>query len=283
MKIGRERLEVRAAFERDGDRCVACGFDLPCALAAHHKLPREHGGRDSRSNLTVLCANCHKLVHWLSVGGRLEGPEVQAAMRAYQPAAFAMLKKLAMAIRIHRIRTRESGNRWVEGKSTQGLIPWADALNLLARRNHFDEGDTRRLKDVSDHVLRRIPADVRSACSIRLIQRGRFLSVNAGNVLIFRTPGFPDGGRKPDNDVYLIWPEDTRISVLSRAEWRQIAEADGTFARLPCFDLLLSFEETLKMSRTDWVVFARVCREAMKVGKTRHWVSNVALPPGLRR
>ena len=66
MRVGREREEVRSVMARDGDRCVACGLNLKCVLATHHRLPRELGGRDTLSNLITLCANCHRAVHWFA-------------------------------------------------------------------------------------------------------------------------------------------------------------------------------------------------------------------------
>jgi hypothetical protein len=38
MKIGRDVPLVASVLKRDGSRCVACDFDLNCALAAHPML-----------------------------------------------------------------------------------------------------------------------------------------------------------------------------------------------------------------------------------------------------
>jgi hypothetical protein len=163
-------------------------------------------------------------------------------------------------------------------------MPLSDALDQISRRNHFDAKETAMLRRVVHRVLQHFSADVLERCAVRVIGKGRFLSINAGNILLFRTPGFPDGAKEPTNDVYLIWRDTTRISVFSQTEWRAATRGGGSFAALPhCFDLPLSFEEVLGMTIADWSTFARVCRGAVGVGKSRHWVSNVSLDGMSRR
>ena len=280
MKIGSERAVVRAVFERDHHRCVVCGFDLRCALAAHHRVPRELGGRDTPANLTTLCANCHKAVHWLSVGGRLNASEGGKARKLYSASAFGKLARLAEAIQDHRAKVKHVGNRWVKHADSDGPMPLSDALGLIVRRHHFDSARAALLERVVHQVLGRLPADVLKGCSVRLVQRGRFLSINAGNILLFRVPGVFDGVKDPDGDVIVIWPEHTRLSVLSRAEWREIEAGEGTFAAVPSFNLPLDFQQVLKMNSGDWSAFTNACREAVRAGKSRHWVSNVTLLSG---
>ena len=126
---------------RDGYRCVACGFDLQCALAAHHRLPRDLGGRDTPSNLVTLCANCHKAVHWLAVEGRQHGQEADRARRLYPPTAFAKLIDLAEAIRARRDRTKSAGHSWVEEKDAEGLGSRSGMGNPLAFRRRLQEAE----------------------------------------------------------------------------------------------------------------------------------------------
>lgn len=33
------------------------------AAHAHHRLPRAHGGKDTRENLLAVCAACHHYIH----------------------------------------------------------------------------------------------------------------------------------------------------------------------------------------------------------------------------
>src|SRR6266516_611392 len=122
MKVGRERAEIHAVMARDGYRCVACGFDLLCALAAHHRLPRELGGRDTLSNLVTLCANCHKAVHWFAVDKRERGPEADKARNLYTAPAYAKLIDLAEAIRERRAKTKRAGNAWLEETDASGRM-----------------------------------------------------------------------------------------------------------------------------------------------------------------
>lgn len=63
----RQRYRI---FDRDGDRCVACG----CAVVRHgrfspwsvapghvdHIVPRARGGQNEDANLRVLCTTCNE-------------------------------------------------------------------------------------------------------------------------------------------------------------------------------------------------------------------------------
>ena len=52
----------RAAFERDGWRCVECG--RPGRLEAHHIQPLHKGGAPfDLANLATLCRRCHIETH----------------------------------------------------------------------------------------------------------------------------------------------------------------------------------------------------------------------------
>ena len=58
--LNRRRLDKvrRAAFERDGWRCVDCG--RPGRLEAHHVTPLHKGGAPyDLDNLKTLCRSCH--------------------------------------------------------------------------------------------------------------------------------------------------------------------------------------------------------------------------------
>ena len=52
----------RAAFERDGWRCQACG--QPGRLEAHHVRPLERGGAPyDLENISTRCRECHLAAH----------------------------------------------------------------------------------------------------------------------------------------------------------------------------------------------------------------------------
>lgn len=262
---------------RDKHRCCACRFAVGFALAVHHDVPRSLGGADIRTNLHTLCANCHRIVHWLSVGRRLEGRSAQEVKRAVRPGAFQVLCRLARIIRHHRKRTLLAGNRWIRrGQVAHGTIALSDALRTIAVRNGFEPEETLLMKRVVDRVVRSIPTDVRRQCSFRLVRRGLYLSVNAGNHLIFRTPSYWDDGQRQDADLLIIWPQATPISVLSRREWRW---ASGVrFDAIPCFNVELSFQQACSLRADEWRTFGLACRDALFVRRTRSWVSNVRLP-----
>ncbi len=51
-----------ACLLRDGYTCQQCGKQ-GVRLEAHHLVFREHGGKDTLTNLLALCESCHKKVH----------------------------------------------------------------------------------------------------------------------------------------------------------------------------------------------------------------------------
>jgi len=51
-----------ACLMRDGYRCQQCG-KAGVRLEAHHLIFREHGGKDTLSNLLTLCEQCHHRLH----------------------------------------------------------------------------------------------------------------------------------------------------------------------------------------------------------------------------
>lgn len=50
-----------AALRFYGKKCQLCGFDKEAALVVHHK--DQNRSNNEISNLQVLCANCHYLIH----------------------------------------------------------------------------------------------------------------------------------------------------------------------------------------------------------------------------
>lgn len=60
---GREwRERRRECYERDNWTCRDCGVKChnEVRIAAHHIVPRRHGGGDEIENLATLCASCHR-------------------------------------------------------------------------------------------------------------------------------------------------------------------------------------------------------------------------------
>lgn len=49
-------------YKENTDRCERCGWNLS-SCDIHHIIPKSDGGTNNRSNLIVLCPNCHRLAH----------------------------------------------------------------------------------------------------------------------------------------------------------------------------------------------------------------------------
>lgn len=48
-----------------GNKCEICEFDFKPILIIHHIKPISKGGGNNLDNLSVLCPNCHSIVHYL--------------------------------------------------------------------------------------------------------------------------------------------------------------------------------------------------------------------------
>ena len=60
----RSQTKVKHKLIRDGiDECMVCGFDCKAVLQLHHIKPIKHGGDNSEGNLSILCPNCHAIIH----------------------------------------------------------------------------------------------------------------------------------------------------------------------------------------------------------------------------
>jgi len=62
--VRREQPKVKRELIRSGeDECSVCGFDCKAVLHLHHNVPVGNGGDNSPENLSILCPNCHAMVH----------------------------------------------------------------------------------------------------------------------------------------------------------------------------------------------------------------------------
>ena len=62
--VRREQPKVKRELIRSGvDECSVCGFDCKAVLHLHHIVPVGNGGDNSPENLSILCPNCHAMVH----------------------------------------------------------------------------------------------------------------------------------------------------------------------------------------------------------------------------
>lgn len=61
-EIQYNRAEVLEIF---GNECEICGFYNEKILEIHHILPLSKGGSNNWDNLSVLCPNCHRTIHFI--------------------------------------------------------------------------------------------------------------------------------------------------------------------------------------------------------------------------
>lgn len=252
-------------LRRDRSCCRACGIGSRQVLAIHHVVPAGLGGTDSLGNLTTLCANCHRIVHWLSTGdGSLE-----AHAYGLGQSPLAQRRLLALARRIRRRRLRVVGRDLVLTTS----VPLETAIGAVVTRNGLEGTDAQLFRRCLRRAMRAMaPAD-RRECSVRLVRGARFISVNANNHLAIRAPAWSDDGYRIDGDILLIWPQAVRPSVMSRAEFRRVSS--GRFKLIPHFNLSLTWEECLELSERDWLVFRGACHEGLTLARTCRRTSNV--------
>ena len=251
---------------RDKLRCQACGIPAKPVLATHHIVPVALGGRDAAGNLTTLCANCHRIVHWLSAGDR----STEAHAFGLGQSATQRRRLLALARRIRRRRLRTVGRDRVLPYS----VPLQTALATVVKRNGLEPDEAILLTRCFKRALHSIAARDRKTCSVRLPRGARFVSVNANNHLAIRTPAWSDNSRlRYDQDIMLIWPRDNWPSVMSPIKFRR---ASWSFKLVPCRMLYLSWDECLSLSQHDWTLFRQACHDAF-TPRTRRWTSNVIL------
>jgi hypothetical protein len=256
-----------SVLRRDGARCRACGISVRQVLVVHHMTPVEWGGRDLLSNLTTLCANCHRIVHWLSVGDR----SLEAHGYGLGPSRSATRRLLALARRIRRRRLRVVGN----GRVLSTSVPLSTAMTAVIARNGLDTSEAAAMKRCFRRALRSMALADRRACSVHLVRGARFISVNANNHLVIRVPAWSDAGYRVEGDILLIWPQATRPSVISPRRFRR--ESSERFRLIPHFNLSLTWDECIAMTKPDWLTFRRACHDALTLVRTRGWTSNVVL------
>jgi hypothetical protein len=252
------------ALRRDQMRCKACGTSARPTLTVHHVVPVELRGHDTLSNLTTLCANCHRIVHWLATGDR--SLEAHAYGLGQSATHRRRLLALARRIRRHRLRLIRPG-----GSPADSLKM---AMNAVTQRNGLDRTEAALFSRCFNRALRAMAPKDRKECSVRRVRESRFISVNAKNHLVLRGPAWNDRRKRIEGDIILIWPQAVRPSVLSPSRFSR--ESSGRFKLIPCFNLSLTWDECLALSKHDWKVFRKACHDALEP-HTRRWRSNVIL------
>lgn len=258
---------LSAVLQRDNFRCSACRTEIRPLLTVHHMVPKHLGGSDARSNLTTLCANCHRLVHWLSAGDRADVLRARGLGLDRVTASRVLL----LARRIKARRQRELGRGRVQTSS----LSLAEALRALAERNGFDRIEAAKMRHCVRRIFDAMRTEERRACSRRLVRNALFMSVNAGNHLVARIPAWDDVRTRLADDLLLIWPRDVKPSIWSVSHFRRIRGYG--FARIPYTNIGLSWDECLNLTAADWKLYQKACDDALNLVRTRSWASNVRL------
>lgn len=237
------------------------------ALAIHHIIPVALGGRDVASNLTTLCANCHRIVHWLATGDRSLDSHAYGLGTTKQVAR----QLLVLARRIRSRRLREIGSDLV----LRSAVPLQTAFDAVIRRNGLAQTEATLLRRCFNRALRKIAPSDRRACSVYMVRGARFISVNANNHLALRAPAWNDERQRVDGDMILVWPQSVRPSVISEARFRR--ESSSRFRLIPHFNLMLTWDECLALTERDWRTYREACHDALTLVRTSRRPSNVAL------
>jgi HNH endonuclease len=98
-----------------------------------HIVPLSLDGRDVLSNMTTLCANCHRMVHWLSAGDR----SIDAHAYGLGKSGAHKRRLLALARRIRRRRLRIVGR---DLKLT-AAVSLETAMKAVVQRNGLDASE----------------------------------------------------------------------------------------------------------------------------------------------
>lgn len=108
-------------------RCEACRWSPPCGpawdgiLHAHHVVPLSDGGDDARSNLVVLCPNCHALAH-----------KVWAALRAISGPLSGRSSFSRRELLLHLKSIRDDAAEWMSWRDSH--LATREARQRLQRR-----------------------------------------------------------------------------------------------------------------------------------------------------
>jgi hypothetical protein len=271
-----DRGLVQQALRRDGYRCVSCSSGLRFTLATHHVIPRHLGGADALANLTTLCANCHRTVHHLAVGRRLEGEPGRMVKAAFGAAVYSQIAALARKIRVHRERVLLAGNKWrAHGSTASGTLSLEEAIKTVVIRNGFEPSEGQLLRRIVRRAISALPGTLRERCAYRLVREGRYLSINVGNHLALRTPAYSDDGKRQDWDLILVWLRSSRPPSIRPDEWSKISA--GGFRLAPtCTNVHFAFDEARSFGSADWKTFATAA-QLLGEKRSRNWPSNVHL------
>jgi hypothetical protein len=187
---------IAEVYLRDQRKCQSCGITARPVLAIHHVVPVHLGGIDHLSNLTILCANCHRIVHWLATGDRsMDGHSYGLGV---SPTARSRIVRLAQKIRNKRIRSIGPDRRLIRS------LPLSTALQSVIGRNGLTKAEARKLRRCFTRAWKAMQPSDRKECGIRRVRGSRFICVNPNNHLWIRVPAWNDERSRLDEDILLI-------------------------------------------------------------------------------
>ena len=183
---------------------------------------------------------------------------------------------LAKQIRVRRDKINTNDNRWIQGVDAKGSMDIQTAIDVVSERSGYEGHDRKDLERAIRLLIAKTPASVLKRCSIRLLKQGRYLSVNAGNHLLYRLPAYSDSGTKQDADAFVVWPASKLLSGWSLSDQDRIVAF--RFRLFDAICLALDAQDILGFTSDDWGSFQSACEEALSCRKTRDWPSNVSIP-----
>lgn len=150
------------------------------------------------------------------------------------------------------------------------------ALEAVGTANQFDLTRKDKLIRSTTLILANIPQVVlhNPAFCIALRGRGRYISINMMNYLLFRTPAYQDGGGPPVYDCHMIFEQNSPLIHTLSQQQEHITFQFQDFA---CINLGLWYDELLDLSMNHWKEFQDACIMAMTTKRTRTWQSNIQL------
>lgn len=127
----------KEVFGRCNNKCHICNFSIQQILNMHHIIPVNLGGKDLIENLTLLCPNCHTLVHRLAAKKFINKDKIQFLNQEYDKSAIKRLSEISTEIRKAKYNIIVN-NKWRSSKLTNKPYTIKSATQLVARYNKYD-------------------------------------------------------------------------------------------------------------------------------------------------
>lgn len=235
------------------------------ALRVHHMVPVSLGGNDELENLALVCANCHSLVHYFSSKRFADRDVSQFVALELDSQYIPKLRELIQTI--HQARSSVEKNKGL----VESAVTWEEAIAVVSSCNRFSKEKQKSLTAVVQKVVTQIPPQIFTRCSLRLLSKGKYISINLMNYLLFRSPAYSDMGGKPHYECYLIAPVTSKLARSAQVKERGVFR----FKYFEAINFGLSYQEVLELSEEDWQAFRDACIMASNARRSREWVSNI--------